>query len=64
MPPGTSQPDFYRHASTPRAVAGGSYSAIIQSSRVGPEGGQVLVDETVKAFNDLWPAPETTKTSK
>ncbi len=39
---------------TPRAVAGGSYSAIIQSSRVGPEGGQALVDETVKAFNDLW----------
>ncbi len=41
---------------TPRAVAGGSYSAIIQSSRVGPEGGQVLVEETVKAFNALWPA--------
>ncbi len=47
---------------TPRAVAGGSYSAIIQSSRVGPEGGQVLVDETVKAFNDLWPAAASTET--
>jgi hypothetical protein len=41
---------------TPRAVAGGSYSAIIQSSRIGPEGGQVLVERTVEAFNQLWPA--------
>lgn len=39
---------------TPRAVAGGSYSAIIQSSRIGPEGGQVLVDQTVKSLNKLW----------
>jgi hypothetical protein len=39
---------------TPRAVAGGSYSAIIQSSRVGPEGGQVLVDRTVDNLNALW----------
>lgn len=39
---------------TPRAVAGGSYSAIIQSSRVGPEGGQVLVDRTVENLNTLW----------
>lgn len=49
---------------TPRAVAGGSYSAIIQSSRVGPEGGQALVEETVKAFNDLWPAPTPTEAKK
>jgi hypothetical protein len=49
---------------TPRAVAGGSYSAIIQSSRVGPEGGQVLVDETVKAFNALWPAAASVETRK
>lgn len=39
---------------TPRAVAGGSYSAIIQSSRVGPEGGQVLVDRTVENLSALW----------
>ncbi|MHB1081225.1 MAG: hypothetical protein ACYC67_17645 [Prosthecobacter sp.] len=39
---------------TPRAVAGGSYSAIIQSSRVGPEGGQVLVERTVEGLNRLW----------
>jgi len=49
---------------TPRAVAGGSNSAIIQRSRVGPEGGQVLVVETVKAFNDLWPATESTEARK
>ncbi|RBP46479.1 hypothetical protein DES53_102870 [Roseimicrobium gellanilyticum] len=39
---------------TPRAVAGGSYSAIIQSSRVGPEGGQELVERTVNGLNELW----------
>ncbi|MBL9176842.1 MAG: hypothetical protein JNM65_02200 [Verrucomicrobiaceae bacterium] len=39
---------------TPRAVAGGSYSAIIQSSRVGPEGGQVLVERTVEGMKRLW----------
>jgi len=37
-----------------RAVRGGSYSAVIQSSRVGPEGGQVLVDRTVEIINTLW----------
>jgi len=40
---------------TQRAVLGGSYSAVIQSNRVGPEGGQVLVDETVSAIDNLWP---------
>ncbi len=39
---------------TPRAVAGGSYSAIIQSSRVGPEGGQALVERTIESLNALW----------
>jgi hypothetical protein len=42
---------------TERAVRGGSYSAVIQSSRVGPDGGQLLVDHTVKAINTLWPPP-------
>jgi len=37
-----------------RAVRGGGYSAVIQSSRVGPEGGQILVEETVRAIQDLW----------
>ncbi|HOD48726.1 MAG TPA: hypothetical protein PLJ71_05665 [Candidatus Hydrogenedentes bacterium] len=40
---------------TPFAAAGGGYSAIVQSNEVGPEGGQVLVDETVAAVNALWP---------
>lgn len=39
---------------TERAVRGGSYSAIIQSNPVGPEGGQVLVDETVKLINEVF----------
>jgi len=40
---------------TEKAVKGGHYSAIVHSSRVGPEGGQVLVDRTVEAINALWP---------
>lgn len=39
---------------TARAVRGGGYSAVIQSSRVGPKGGQVLVDRTVEAMDTLW----------
>jgi len=39
---------------TERAVRGGSYSAIIQSTPVGPEGGQVLVEETLKQANELF----------
>jgi hypothetical protein len=38
---------------TERAVKGGGYSA--ENYRVGPEGGQVLVDETVKHINALFP---------
>ncbi len=37
-----------------RAVEGGGYSAIIQSNRVGPEGGQILVDKTVSLIDKLW----------
>jgi hypothetical protein len=37
------------------AVQGGGYSAIVASSVVGPEGGQVLVDRTVGLTNSLWP---------
>lgn len=39
---------------TERAVQLGGYGAVIQSSRIGPEGGQVLVEETVKAWGELW----------
>lgn len=37
-----------------RAVKGGGYGAVIQSNRVGPEGGRVLVEETVKMINGMW----------
>lgn len=40
---------------TKEAVRGGHYSAIIQSNRVGPEGGQLLTDRTVQMINKLWP---------
>jgi hypothetical protein len=40
-----------------RAVQGGGYSAVAESNEVGPEGGQVLVEETLKEINSLWPAP-------
>lgn len=39
---------------TERAVKGGSYSAIVASNRVGPEGGQVLVERSVELINSLW----------
>ena len=39
---------------TEKAVRGGHYSAIVHSSLVGPEGGQILVDRTVELINSLW----------
>jgi hypothetical protein len=42
---------------TERAVHGGGYSAIAQSNRVGPEGGQVLVERTVELINSMWWKP-------
>lgn len=38
---------------TRRAVAGGDYSAVNHS--IGPVGGRLLVDESVKAINSMWP---------
>jgi hypothetical protein len=38
---------------TARAIQGGGYSA--DKFVVGPEGGQVLVEETVKRINQLFP---------
>ena len=43
---------------TERAVHGGGYSAVVQSSRVGPEGGQVLADRTVEMIGTLWAGGE------
>jgi len=37
-----------------RAVKGGGYGAVIQSNTVGPEGGQTLVEETLKLVNGMW----------
>ena len=42
------------YLATQRAVQGGSYSAVVASNRVGPEGGQVLVDRSVELINSLW----------
>ena len=39
---------------TEKAVRGGGYSAIVQSTLVGPEGGQVLVDHTVQLINEMF----------
>jgi hypothetical protein len=39
---------------TQRAVDGGGYSAVVASSHIGPEGGQVLVDRSVEMINSLW----------
>ena len=39
---------------TRRAVQGGGYSARIVDGVVGPDGGDVLVDETVKTLNEMW----------
>lgn len=40
---------------TKKAIEGGGYSAIIQSSSVGSEGGQILVDRTVQLINEMFP---------
>ena len=39
---------------TAKAVAGGGYGAEAVSNRVGPEGGQVLVDRTVDLISETW----------
>jgi len=39
---------------TQRALDGGHYSAQVKSCWVGPEGGQMLVEETVQAINGLF----------
>jgi len=46
--------DVGRYLPTARAVAGGGYSALIINGSVGPEGGKMLVDASVKAIEQLW----------
>lgn len=42
------------YLATEEAEAGGGYSAIVNSCQVGPKGGHMMVDETVKAINAMW----------
>jgi acetyl esterase/lipase len=43
---------------TARAEAGGGYSAVIESNWVGPAGGRLLVDESLRMLAGLWaPSP-------
>jgi hypothetical protein len=39
---------------TEKAIRAGHYSAVVHSSLVGPQGGNVLVDRTVNIINSLW----------
>jgi len=47
---------------TQRALDGGHYSAIIKSNWVGPEGGDILVDETVAGIERLFAGEDYPKT--
>ncbi len=47
-------PEWGSYLPTEKAVKGGAYSAVIHSCRIGPEGGQVLVDRTVELLDELW----------
>lgn len=49
--------DWAGYLPTKRAMAGGGYSAIIESDFISPEGGQLLVDRTVQEINALWSGP-------
>ena len=46
---------------TEKAIRGGHYSAVVHSSLVGPEGGNVLVNRTVNIINSLWTEPNPDK---
>ena len=41
---------------TALAIEGGSYSGLPHVNKVGPDGGQILVDQTLKAMHSLFPA--------
>ncbi|MDO4426101.1 MAG: hypothetical protein Q4D17_10105, partial [Planctomycetia bacterium] len=47
-------PDSGTYLPTAHAVKGGGYGAVIQSNSVGPEGGLILTEETVKAIERLF----------
>jgi hypothetical protein len=48
--------DCAAYLPTRRAVAGGGYSARIVDGVIGPEGGDVLVKETLRILGEMWPA--------
>jgi len=50
--------DFGGYLPTERAVPGGGYSAEVESTLVGPEGGQILVDRTVELLKSVWAKPK------
>ena len=46
-----------RYLPTGRAVQVGAYGAMIQRSRIVPDGGQVLAGRTADEIGTLWPEP-------
>jgi len=46
--------DCAAYLPTERAVRAGGYSARIDDGVVGPEGGTVLVNETVRLLDQMW----------
>jgi hypothetical protein len=46
---------------TARAVPGGAYGSVPQSTQVGPEGGRMLVEETLRTLGELWPKESAAK---
>ena len=46
--------DYAGYLPTAKAVAGGGYGAEIASNRVGPEGGQALVEATLELIDKTW----------
>lgn len=47
--------DFAYYVPTPRAVAGGGYSAEVTHNLVGPDGAEVLVERTIESISNLFP---------
>ncbi|MDD5678677.1 MAG: hypothetical protein PHW60_11935 [Kiritimatiellae bacterium] len=45
---------FRYYLPTPRAVAGGGYSAIIHDNRISPKGGRELVEKTLRMIKRIW----------
>jgi len=45
------------YLATENATKHGGYGAILQSCVVSPEGGQILVEHTLKLINDMFPEP-------